>query len=98
MTSNENTVKDSFAFAEEVVEQDSKFFLGSLNVDSFFTSIPLEKTTEICANIFFEDKERDDGLSKIEFKELYLLRQNNLILLLTESSTSKLIKLLWVYL
>ena len=96
MTSNENTVKDSFALAKEVVEQDSKFFLGSLGVDSFFTNISLEKTIEICAKTFFENKERDDGLSKIEFKELYLLRQNNLILLLTESSSSKLIKLLWV--
>ena len=98
MTNNKNTVKDSFAFADEVVEQYSKLFLGSLNVDSFFTNIPLENTIEICAKTLFENKERDHGLSKIEFKELCLLRQNNLISFLTESSTSKFMKSLWVYL
>ena len=44
LTSNEYTVKDSFAFAEEIVEQDSEFFMGSLDVDSLFTNIPLEET------------------------------------------------------
>ena len=29
LTSNEYMVKDSFAFAEEIVEQDSEFFMGS---------------------------------------------------------------------
>ena len=41
---NEFTVNDSFAFAEEIVYHDSKLFMGSLNVDSFFTNIPLEET------------------------------------------------------
>ena len=31
-TSNECTLKDSFAFAEEIVEQDSEFFMGSLDM------------------------------------------------------------------
>ena len=33
VTFNEFTVKDSFAFAEEIVYQDSKLFMGSLDVD-----------------------------------------------------------------
>ena len=47
LTSNEYMVKDSFAFAEEIVEQDSEFFMGSLDVDSLFTNIPLEETIDI---------------------------------------------------
>ena len=43
LTSNEHTVKDSFAFAEEIVEQDSEFFMGSLDVDSIFANIHLKK-------------------------------------------------------
>ena len=39
---NEFTVKDSFAFAEEIVHQEGKFSMGSLDVDSLFTNIPLE--------------------------------------------------------
>ena len=63
-------VKDSFAFVEEIVEQDSEFFMGSLDADSLFTNIPLEETTDICANTLFENTEKVEGLSKIELKEL----------------------------
>ena len=73
LTSNEYTVKDSFAFAEEIVEQDSEFFMGSLDVDSLFTNIPLEETIDICTNTLFENMEKVEGLSKIEFKEVLSL-------------------------
>ena len=52
VTFNEFTVKDSFAFAEEIVHQDSKLFMGSLDVDSLFTNIPLEETINICTICF----------------------------------------------
>ena len=73
LTSNDYTSKDSFAFAEEIVEQDSEFFMGSLDVDSLFTNIPLEETIDICTNTLFENMEKVEGLSKIEFKELLSL-------------------------
>ena len=47
LTSNGYTVKDSFTFDEKIVEQDSEFFIGSLDVDSLFTNIPPEETFEI---------------------------------------------------
>ena len=72
LTSNEYTVKDSFAFAEEIVEHDSEFFMGSLDVDSLFTNISLEETIDICNNTLFKDTEKA-GLSKIEFKKLLSL-------------------------
>ena len=39
---NEFTVKDSFVIAEEILHQDCKLFMGSLDVDSLFTNKPLE--------------------------------------------------------
>ena len=33
-------------FVEEIVEQDHEIFMGSLDVDSLFTNIPLEATIE----------------------------------------------------
>ena len=36
LASNEYTVKGSFSFAEKIVEQDSEFFTGNLDVDSLF--------------------------------------------------------------
>ena len=47
--------------------------MGSLGVDSLFTNIPLEETIDICANTLFENTEKVEGLSKIEFKELLFL-------------------------
>ena len=46
--------------------------MGTLDVDSFLTSTQLEETIDICTDTFFETTERIEGLSKIEFKELYL--------------------------
>ena len=43
LTSNEYMVKDSLGFAKEIAEQDSEFFMGSLDVDSIFTNIHLKK-------------------------------------------------------
>ena len=47
---NEFTVKYYFAFAEEIVHPDSKLYMGSLDVDSLFTNMPLEETINICTN------------------------------------------------
>ena len=73
LTSNDHTVKDSFAFAEKIVEQDSEFFMVSLDIDSLFTNISLEETIDICTNTIFENMEKVEGLSNIEFKELLSL-------------------------
>ena len=44
LTTDEVIVKDSFHFAEEIVDQQHDLFMGSLDVDSLFTNIPLEET------------------------------------------------------
>ena len=69
LTSKEYTVKNSFAFSEEVVERSCEFFMGSVQVDPLFTNIPLDETNNISTNTLFENTERVEGLSKIEFKE-----------------------------
>ena len=55
LTKNEYAVKDSFQFAEEVCEQDTILSMGSLDVDSLFTNIPLDETIDICINQLFEN-------------------------------------------
>ena len=46
--------------------------MGSLDVDSLFTNIPLEEAIDTGTNKVFENTERV-GLSKIEFEELLSL-------------------------
>ena len=57
MTGNEYTAKDSLAFAEEIIEQDSKYFMRRLNVGSPF-NIPPQEIIDICTNTSFENTER----------------------------------------
>ena len=54
LATNEFTSKDSFHFAEEVVDQQPDFFMGSMDVDSLFPNIPLEETIEIWTNKLFK--------------------------------------------
>ena len=73
ITFNEIIVKDSFAFAEKIVHQDSKLFMGSLDVDSLFTNIPLEETINICTNLLYNNEDVIEGINKSEFKNLLSL-------------------------
>ena len=73
ITFNEFTVKDTFAFAEEIVHQDGKLFMGSLHVDSLFTNIPLEETINIWTNLLYNNVDVIDGINKSEFKYLLSL-------------------------
>ena len=72
ITTNEFSVKDPFCFVEEIVNQNSNFIMGSLDVDFLFTNIPLEETN-ICCDTLFKETDIYDGYSKSEFKTLLSL-------------------------
>ena len=73
LTKNEYTVKDSFHFAEDICEQDPSLSMGSLDVDSLFTNIPLDETIDICINQLFENTDTVEGFTKSELKQLLCL-------------------------
>ena len=70
--------------------------MGSLDVDSLFTNIPLEETTEICTNELFKESETVEDLSKTEFKELFSLLVRIHILILMGHFINKSMVWLWV--
>ena len=78
ITFNDFNVKDYFASAEEIVHQEGKLFMGSLDVDSLFTNITLEETINICTNLLYNNEAVIEGINKSEFK--------NLLSLVTEES------------
>ena len=41
------SITNSFLFNKEILDQDTKFIMGSLDVDALFTSIPLDETIDI---------------------------------------------------
>ena len=90
LTKNEYTVKDSFQFAEEICEQDPTLSMGSLDVDSFFTNIPLDETIDICINQLFENTDTVEGITNSELKQIICLATTCVILYLTVYFTNKL--------
>ena len=73
LTFNEFTVKGSLAFAEEIVHQDNKLFMDSLDVDSVFTNIPLKETINICTNLLYNTADVIGRIYKPEFESLLSL-------------------------
>ena len=47
--------------------------MGSLDVDSLFTNIPLEETINICTNLLYNNEDVIEGINKSEFKNLLSL-------------------------
>ena len=71
LTQNEYTVTDSFNFAEEICKQDSNLYMGSLDVDSLFTNIPMDETIDICIDSLYKDNENIPKIPKDVFRNLF---------------------------
>ena len=85
ITFNEFTVKDSFAFTEEIVRQEGKLFMGSLDVDSQL----LMETINICTNLLYNNVDVIEGINKSELENFYSWLPRNRILCLTIFFTDK---------
>lgn len=70
LTENEYTVTDSFHFAEEICKKDRNLYMASLNVDSLFTNISLDKTIEICFDSLYNNNENTPNIPKDVFCNL----------------------------
>ena len=70
LTKDDYTVKDTFAFAEEVRTQNSEHYMSSFDVDSLFTNIPLNETIDICCDELFRSRDKVSDMSKEEFRIL----------------------------
>ena len=88
LTQNEYTVTDSFHFAEEICKQDPNLYMASLDVDSLFTNIPLDKTIDICIDSLYK-------ILKDVFRIYLQWPPKNRFLCLTTNSINKLMVWLW---
>lgn len=66
-------VKDLIMHTTEIAEQESCNFISSLDINSLYIKINLNKTIEICTNDLFENSEIVHRLKKSEFKDLLSL-------------------------
>ena len=63
LTLNEYTIKDSFSFAEDLLNYDSNLAMASFDVESLFTNISLQETIDFCVELLFNDKPNIDGFT-----------------------------------
>ena len=73
LTTNEFTVKNSFNFADEIVNYDHNLYIASLGVDSLFTNIPLKETIKNCVKDLFPNNFYSGKLSTKDLYELLKL-------------------------
>lgn len=73
LTINEFTIRNSFLFVKEIVEQDNSLYMGNFDVNSLFINIPLEETISICTTSIYNQNDTADDLSRPEFKKLLYL-------------------------
>ena len=68
---NEFTVKDSFAFVDEILTQNRDLYMVSLDVDALFTNISLDETIDICIKKLFTTPDTlVKGISNNYFRDL----------------------------
>ena len=67
ITTNMNSVKNSFEFSKEIADQDPGLFMNSLDVESLFTNIPLEESISACYDSLFSNDAKVNNMNRIEF-------------------------------
>ena len=77
ITNNQYTVNDSFLFAKEIANQDSKLYMATLDVESLFTNLPIDETIDIVTNQLFKETDTLNGMTKLEFRQLLELSGKN---------------------
>ena len=78
ITTNKFTIKNSFEFAKDVINQDSGLYMASLDVESLFTNIPLEETINISCDSLFSNEAKINNFNRNDFEKLFRMAlQNN---------------------
>ena len=72
LTTNDYSLKDTFKFSRDILNQNPNLFMVSLDVDSLFTNIPLDEIINIIEKLFSEN-ETVHNLNKDQFKRLLTL-------------------------
>ena len=81
ITTNMYTVKNSFAFSEEIADQDPGLFMASLDVECLFNNIPLEETISVSFDSLFRNNAKVNNINRIESSstnQLFQFRRKNL--------------------
>ena len=94
-TINEYTVKDSFSFCKEIIDQNPNLYMASFDVQSLFTNIPLDETINICVDMVYNKRKKAKGMLKRHFRQLLTYWLNHHVFFSMMFIISKLMVSLW---
>ena len=63
-------LKNGFEFVKEVIKQDSRLFMASLDVESLCTNIPLQDAVNIFCDTFFANEAKINNFSRSSFEKI----------------------------
>ena len=83
-TLNNHNIRNSFEFANDIIQQNSGLFMASVDIDSHFTNISLDETINISKELLFQKNSMVSGLNNkqmfemlsITLKESFILFNN----------------------
>ena len=86
LANNQYTVRDSFSFANELLNLNDVHHMASFDVSSLFTNIPLQETIDICLDKLFQNCNKVQNLSRrqptkllnIALKENHFMFENRI--------------------
>ena len=88
LTTNDCTLKEMFESSQDIDKQDHDLFMTKLEIDSLYTYIPLEETTDMsCSCIFRNDNEIK--LKKTDFKSTFKNNYNESYLFFDNNNSQK---------
>ena len=64
LTTNDYTLKDTFEFSRDILNQDSNLSMASFDADSLFTNIPLDDSINIIIEKLFSENETVHNFNK----------------------------------
>ena len=70
VVSNKYTLSDSFKFISMLDNQNHRYYMASLDIDSLFTNIPLSETIEIIIKQIYDKNRKIQGISKKDFRRM----------------------------
>ena len=68
LTTYAYTLKDTFEFSRDILNQNPNLFIASRDVDSLFTNIPMDETINIIIGKLFSENKTVHNLNNDQFK------------------------------
>ena len=66
LTTNDHTLKDTFEFSLDILNQNPILFMASLDVNPFFTNIHLDEKINIIIDTLFSEYETVHNLNEVQ--------------------------------